>query len=303
MGIGKVFYALRKRLFGEGAPIVAVLRLEGVIGAGGRFQQSLSLTRLAEPIERAFTMPGVKAVALAINSPGGSPVQSALILRRIRALSDEKHVPVIAFAEDVAASGGYMLALAGSEIYAHEASIIGSIGVVSSGFGFTGAIDRLGIERRLYTAGAKKSMLDPFLPEDAEDVDRLGAIQKDVHDYFKSLVRDRRGKRLNGARTRIFSGEVFTGEDARKLGLVDGLGDLRGVMRERFGEKVRLRPVEQRRPRLGSFLGLRRGVPAEDAAARALAGTALTGDGLASGLGRGVLAAVEERLWWNRYGL
>lgn len=261
--VSQYFKSLRRSLFGEPAPKVAVLRLYGVIGAGGRFKQNLSLAALASQIEQAFTMGGLSAVAIMINSPGGSPVQSELIMKRIRAMAEEKDVPVLAFAEDVAASGGYMLALAGDEIYVNEASIIGSIGVISSGFGFKEAIGKLGIKRRLYTAGESKSMLDPFEDEKEEDITRLKEIQHEIHEHFKALVRGRRGKRLKGLRGKIFSGDVFTGLEAVKLGLVDGIGDARSVLKDRFGKKVKLKVIEEKKSRLGSLLsfGARSSMP------------------------------------------
>jgi signal peptide peptidase SppA len=229
-------------------PVVSVLRFEGVIVSRSR-RGGVSLASHAAAIERAFGASGVVAVAIIVNSPGGSPVQSALLFRRIRQLADEKGVPVVAFAEDVAASGGYWLALAGDEIFTEETSIIGSIGVVSAGFGFAELIRRLGVERRLHTAGERKSLLDPFLPEDPSDVERLTALQQDIHRAFKEHVRHRRAEKLDGADEALFSGEVLTGRMALERGLVDGIGELRAVMRARYGDKVRLRafPAERRR--------------------------------------------------------
>lgn len=290
--LGKFLFGVRRSLFGDPPPRVAVLPLCGVIAAGGRFRQAINLAAFASRIEQAFSIPGVSAVALLINSPGGSPVQSALIAKRIRDLATEKHVPVLAFAEDVAASGGYMLALAGDEIYANESSLIGSIGVVSAGFGFKEAIAKIGVERRLYTAGESKAMLDSFSEEKEEDVARLKEMQSEIHEHFKKMVRDRRGKRLKGLRGKIFSGEVFTGQEAVKLGLIDDLGDLRAVMRDRFGENVKFQILSEKKPRLGSLFGL--GQRRESATG--------FGGGVAD-LPHGLLAAVEERLFWNRFGL
>jgi signal peptide peptidase SppA len=230
------------------SPVVAVLRLDGVIGPR-QWRNSLSLASQAGLIERAFRMGRLAAVALAVNSPGGSPVQSALLYRRIRQLADEKGVPVFAFAEDVAASGGYWLALAGDEIYAEEASLIGSIGVVTSLFGVHRLIERFGVERRLYTAGERKSMLDPFLPEDPDDVARLSTLQQDIHASFKEHVQRRRAGKIDAADESLFSGEAMTGRMALARGLIDGIGDLRSVMRARFGDKVRLVPVFGQRRR------------------------------------------------------
>src|SRR5712692_4246711 len=229
-------------------PLVAVVRLEGVIGSR-QLRSAVSLQSHAGALDRAFALRRLSAVALAINSPGGSPVQSALLYRRIRQLADEKGVPVFAFAEDVAASGGYWLALAGDEVYAEEASLLGSIGVVSSSFGVNRLIERFGVERRLHTAGEKKAMLDPFLPEDAADVARLTALQQDIHESFKDHVRRRRAGKIDAADETLFSGEILTGRMALQRGLVDGIGDLRAVMRERFGANVRLVPIAVSRRR------------------------------------------------------
>ncbi len=264
-------------------PTVAVLRFDGVIGLRGR--RGLSLRRYAAALERAFKTRGVKAVALAINSPGGSPAQSALLYRRIRQLAAEHAVPVFAFAEDVAASGGYWLALAADEIYAEETSLLGSIGVVTAGFGFVAALGRLGIERRLYTAGEDKSLLDPFLPEEPRDVARLKTLQQDLHDSFKELVRQRRGAKLKGEDAQLFGGEVFAGRRALSLGLIDGIGEMRGVVRGLFGDGVRLRLIEpERRRPLWARLAWPRRPEIGD----------LAGD---------LLARLEERVIWARFGL
>ena len=209
----------------------------------------VSLASHAAAIERAFRAAGLVAVAIVVNSPGGSPVQSALLYRRIRQLADEKSVPVITFAEDVAASGGYWLALAGDEIFSEETSLLGSIGVISAGFGFYQLIGRLGIERRLHTAGKRKSLLDPFLPEESDDLARLTALQQDIHQSFKEHVRRRRAHKIDAADDALFTGDVWTGRKALEHGLIDGIGELRGVLRARYGEKVKLRlvPAERRR--------------------------------------------------------
>ena len=268
-------------------PVVAVVRLAGVIGRVGPWRGGLSLGGLAPALERAFKLWNLKAVALAVNSPGGSPVQSALIASRIRALASENGVPVFAFAEDVAASGGYWLACAADEIYADENSIVGSIGVMSGGFGFVDLIKRAGVERRLHVAGERKTLLDPFLDEKPDDVARLKAIQQDIHESFKAMVRQRRGSRLKAREEELFSGEFWTGRRALELGLIDGLGDLRTTLRQRFGEDVKLRSVFGRprwwRRRFG-FAGADAETDPADWAAR-------------------VLAAIEERLLWGRFGL
>lgn len=266
-------------------PVVAVVSLRGIIGSLGPLRRGLSLPSLAPSLERAFRLSEVKAVALAINSPGGAAVQSALIATRIRALAEEHKVPVLAFAEDVAASGGYWLATAADEIYADESSIIGSIGVISASFGFPDALKRLGIERRVYTAGVHKNPLDPFLPEQPDEVEHLKRLQADVHDAFRRQVRGRRGDRLKGDEGDLFSGRFWSGRAALELGLIDGIGDLRGVMRDRFGDKVRLRVVDDGRRWWQRRLGLPR--------------TA----GLAAEAASEVMAAIEERAQWNRFGL
>lgn len=266
-------------------PLVPVVRLSGAIGAALPLRPGLSLSACAPALERAFGMPGVKAVALVVNSPGGSAVQSHLIFKRIRAHADEKKVPVFAFVEDAAASGGYMIACAGDEIFADPSSLVGSIGVIFAGFGFDRLIDRFGVERRVHTAGRNKAMLDPFRPERPEDVERLKGIQARVYEMFRGLVESRRGPRLRGDPENLFSGEVWTGSEALERGLIDGLGDVRSVMRERFGDKVRLPVIPTERPSLLARWFGRGGPPqiAVDPAA--------------------VIAALEERAAWARWGL
>ena len=288
MGLRSLLRRLPIARYRNPPPVVAVLRLSGVIGLRGR--RGLSLAGKASAIERAFKLSGLAAVALAINSPGGSPVQSALIFRRIRQLAEENNVPVIAFAEDVAASGGYWLALAGDEIFAEDASILGSIGVVSAGFGFGELLRRIGVNRRLYTSGERKAMLDPFLAEDPKGIERLTALQRDIHGSFKDIVRLRRGARLKGDDETLFNGDIFTGRGALVRGLIDGIGDLRGTLRARFGDKVRLRVVDPEKRRF-SF-----GLPwlARSRGEFATSPGELIGD---------LLATVEERLIWSRFGL
>ena len=265
--------------------MVPVVRLSGVIGGPSLRGMGLSLNGINPALERAFKVRGAKAVALSINSPGGSPVQSALIAARIRALAADKKLPVVAFIEDVGASGGYWLALAADEIFAAASSIVGSIGVVHASFGFTEAIERLGIERRLYTAGAKKAMLDPFRPQDPDDVERLTGIMVAIHTDFKGTVRQRRGDRLRASDEELFEGQVWTGRKAVELGVVDGLGDLHAVLRERFGDKVKLPQIGAARPWWRRRLSVRR----RDAEAGAIADA--------------VLDVIAERMLWARYGL
>jgi signal peptide peptidase SppA len=265
MALQSALATLRDRLqvllparFRASRPLVPVIRLSGPIGAVLPFRPGLSLSACAPMIERAFAMSGARAVAIVINSPGGSAVQSHLIFSRIRAHADEKRVPVFVFVEDAAASGGYMIACAGDEIFADPSSLVGSIGVLSASFGFDKLIERFGIERRLHTAGENKAMLDPFSPERPRDVERLHAIQAEVLDTFKRLVQTRRGTRLRGEPQALFSGAIWTGSEAVELGLVDGLGDVRSVMRQRYGEKVVLRVIAPARASLlARWLGSR----------------------------------------------
>src|SRR5438094_1295858 len=224
--------------FRRDVPVVPVVRLSGVIGAVTPLRPGLSLAGIPKTLERAFATRHAKAVALLINSPGGSPVQSRQIYLRIRQLAAEKKLPVLVFVEDVAASGGYMIACAGDEIFCDPSSILGSIGVVGGSFGFQELIRKIGVERRLYTAGEHKAMLDPFLPEDPDDVARLKAIQREIHAIFIALVKQSRSARLKGADDALFSGEYWAGESAVSLGLADGIGDLRSTLRARYGEKV-----------------------------------------------------------------
>jgi signal peptide peptidase SppA len=238
-------------------PTVGVVRLAGAIGLPWSVRRGgLSIDSIGRPLERAFGLKNLKAVALAINSPGGSAVQSSLIAKRIRALAVEKNVPVLAFVEDVAASGGYWLATAGDEIYADESSIIGSIGVITAGFGFADLLQRIGVERHVHTAGARKAMLDPFRAEQPEDVTRLQVLQQEIHDTFKAQVRERRGSRLRGDEADLFGGEIWTARSALERGLIDDIGDLRTIVRGRFGDKIKLVPVTPQRGWLRRRLGL-----------------------------------------------
>jgi len=248
---------LSKLLFWRrGRAVVPVVRLSGVIAAGGGLRRGISLEGVEPQLKKAFSIRRAKAVALIINSPGGSPVQSALIGKRVRDLARKADVPVLAFCEDVAASGGYWLAASADEIYANAASIIGSIGVVSAGFGFDRAIERLGIDRRVYTAGDQKAILDPFRPESEEDVARLKSLQADIHRQFIAHVVERRGGKLKGAHEDLFSGAFWTGETAVDLGLVDGLGDCRSLVTKRFGEDVDLLNIQPRKKLFSGVGGL-----------------------------------------------
>lgn len=237
-----------RRLFtgGKAAPVIPVVRLTGTIGKISRFRAGLTLSSVAPQLKKAFSIKAAPAVAIVIDSPGGSPVQSHLIYKRIRTLAVENDKAVLIFVEDVCASGGYMIACAGDEIIVDPASIVGSIGVVSAGFGFVEALQKLGVERRVYTSGESKVILDPFQPEKPDDVARLKAIQEEVHDLFIDLVRSRRGDILASDKD-IFSGMFWSGKTAVSLGLADRTGDLRAVLSERYGEKVRLKVISGER--------------------------------------------------------
>ena len=273
-------------------PIVPVLRLSGVIGQAGALRSGLTLAALADPIRRAFETPRATAVALQVNSPGGSPVQSELIAQRIRQYAEEKQLKVHVFCEDVAASGGYWLACAGDDIHASRSSIVGSIGVVSASFGFQDLIRRHGVERRVHTSGEKKVMLDPFKEEDPEEVARLRTIQAEIHEDFKRVVRERRSGKLKAGEDTLFSGEFWTGQKAFELGLIDGIGEIRHTLRGLYGEQVRLPVIEPRRS------WLKRKLPFSAAGAAAGDGLGLPADWAGD-----VLSALEERAVWGRYGL
>jgi signal peptide peptidase SppA len=288
---------LPRRLRGD-APLVPVVRLSGVIGLSTPLKPGLMLATVARPLERAFSMRQARAVALLINSPGGSPVQSHLIYRRIRQLAAEHDRRVIAFAEDAAASGGYMIACAADEIICDPSSIVGSIGVVGGSFGFAKLIEKIGIERRLYTSGEHKAMLDPFLPENADDVERLKAVQREIHEGFIALVKQSRGARLKGPEKTLFSGEYWTGTTAIDLGLADAIGDLRSTLRERFGADVSTPLMSPPRGWLGR---LQPGVHALDALSRR--GSLVHESFAHQGLAHEFVSALEERAIWSRYGL
>jgi signal peptide peptidase SppA len=273
---------------GGTAPVVAVVKLHGVItptpsplGRG-----TININNVESALTRAFEHDRLAAVALTINSPGGAPTQSALVAERIRELAGRKKVKVLAFCEDVAASGGYWLACAGDEIYAHPSSLVGSIGVVSAGFGLTGLLERIGVERRVYTAGTNKVRLDPFKPEKAEDVEWLTTLQSQLHEQFADWVRKRRGDKLNADHPDLFTGEVWTGAKAVELGLIDGVGNLRQVISERYPD-AEISVAEPKRPLLARL---------------GLAGAAGMGLSTADRV-LAAMEAVETRAAWSRFGL
>jgi signal peptide peptidase SppA len=262
---------------GPAKPVVAVVKLHGVITPtpSPLARGAININTVEQALTKAFDNDRLAAVALAINSPGGAPTQSALVGERIRELADRKNVPVIAFCEDVAASGGYWLACAADEIFAHSSSLVGSIGVVTSGFGLNGLLERLGVERRVYTAGAHKVRLDPFRPEKDEDVEWLKSLQTQLHDQFVGWVKTRRGDRL-ADNEELFTGEIWTGARAKDLGLIDGVGNLRAVVAQRFPD-AEITVAEPKRPLLAR-LGI-------------------------GGAAQSLLTAVEHRAVWSRYGL
>ncbi len=271
------------------ATVIPVIRLHGAImSGGGAFRQNLSLASSAALIEKAFAYKDAPAVAISINSPGGSPVQSRLIYKRIRDLAREKNKQVYVFVEDVAASGGYMIAIAGDEIIADPSSIVGSIGVISASFGFTELIKKIGVERRVHTAGGNKSVLDPFKPEKKEDVERLKQLQLEVHQTFIDLVKERRGAKLADDPD-LFTGQFWAGAAGQKLGLVDELGDMRSFLRDRFGDKVKLALVTPQRGFFGRRLGFM--------------GSSIDAGDIAANAAGGLAEIAESRALWARFGL
>jgi signal peptide peptidase SppA len=272
--------------------IVPVLRFSGPIGVASPLRPGLSLATAAAAIEQAFSLSKLPTVAIQINSPGGSPVQSSLIFKRIRQLAEEKKKRVYVFCEDVAASGGYYLSIAGDEIYADSCSIIGSIGVISSGFGFDKAIERIGVERRVYTSGLAKGSLDPFAPEKAEDIERLKALQRDVHDVFIGVVKDRRAGKLTAPDSELFSGAFWSARQSVEFGLIDGISDVRTKMRALHGDKVRLVPVV-----IGGSGLLSRLRPSPVSSITGMS------PGLLSGIGDELISTLEIRAMWARFGL
>lgn len=269
-----------QRILRRGRTTIPVVRLHGVIAAEQR-QGRLNIATVGPLLERAFAIKSAPAIAIIVNSPGGSPVQSRLIGKRIRDLADEHNKPVLVFVEDAAASGGYFIAIAGDEIIVDPSSIVGSIGVIMAGFGFVGTLEKLGIERRVHTAGNNKSTLDPFLPEKQSDIERIKRFELDIHQVFIDAVKMRRGARLKAADDQLFTGEWWTGMRGVELGLADSLGDLHEVLQNRYGKDLHLKFIAPKRP----FFGLPRlGFSAQ----------ALSTD---------FVATIEDRAIWARLGL
>ncbi|AYM04509.1 putative signal peptide peptidase SppA [compost metagenome] len=288
--MGFLKYLVPKR-FRKKELVIPVVRMHGAIMAGGnQFRPALNLASYAPLLEKAFAVKDAPAVAISLNSPGGSPVQARMIYNRIRQLAEEKEKKVLIFVEDVAASGGYMIALAGDEIIADPTSIVGSIGVVSGGFGFPEMLKKLGVERRVYTAGENKVILDPFQPEKEGDIDYLKSLQVEIHNVFIDMVKMRRGSKLKDDEA-IFSGLFWTGMRGLDLGLIDGLGDMREILRRRYGEKVKLQLVSGGRSLFGKK------VPGVNTA------LGLNAERLAAGAVSGLAEVAEEKALWSRFGL
>ncbi len=270
-----MFSIFRKKI------IIPHVRLTGIIGSGGRFKQGMELANQRDILKKAFSVKKISHVAISINSPGGSPVQSHLIYSYIKDLAKKNKVKVLIFAEDVAASGGYFIACAGDEIYANSSSIIGSIGVISASFGFKDLIEKIGVQRRVYTAGKNKSTLDPFVEEKEEDVKRLKNIQLELHSDFIKVVEDSRGSKLKDPeKNNLFTGEFWTGKTALKLGLVDGIGNADQVLKEKFGEKVIIKNFEKRKGFLAKKLSSSIADPLEK-----------------------IIETLEEKTMWQKFGL
>ncbi len=283
------YHSLLPQRFRTGEITIPVIRLQGIIMAGGsQFRPALNMATVSPLLNKAFADKRAPAVAISVNSPGGSPVQARLIFRRIRDLAEEKEKKVFVFVEDLAASGGYMIAIAGDEIIADPSSIVGSIGVVSAGFGFTEMIKKIGVQRRVYTAGKNKATLDPFQAEKKADVDHLKALQEEVHKVFIDMVKERRGDKL-ADNDDLFSGLFWSGMKGQELGLVDGLGDMRSFLKDKFGEKTKLRLITMPR---GLFGRRAAGASAGDWSSR-----------IAAAAASGLVEAAEERALWGRFGL
>ncbi|MEP3629249.1 MAG: S49 family peptidase [Hyphomicrobiales bacterium] len=270
--------------------VIPTVRLSGAIMASQGMRPTLSIATAAGRLKKAFSVKEAPAVAIVINSPGGSPVQANLIYKRIRALAEENDKKVIVAVEDVAASGGYMIALAGDEIIADPSSIVGSIGVISAGFGYVDLLEKLGVERRVYTAGTNKMILDPFQPEKKSDIQYLRSIQNEIHDTFVDMVKDRRGDVISGDEKEVFSGRFWTATTGQSLGLVDRIGDIRSIVKERYGEKTQLKVI-------GAGGGLFKRAPSN--------GVTMPNDmsAIGAGFAEHMVTQAEERALWARYGL
>ena len=274
-----------KNIFCKKVKNIAVVNLSGVIGKIGKFEQSINIENTNPLLEKAFETKNLQAVAININSPGGSPVQSELIYQRIKDLSIEKKIPVFTFAQDLAASGGYFILCAGDEMFAHNASIVGSIGVISAGFGFEKLIKKIGVERRIYAQGKNKAVLDPFSPEKKESIDILKSAQKDVFDSFKELVKNKRQDKLKKSDDELFNGAFWSGKTAYEIGLIDSIGNMRTIMKEKFGDKIKFINIEVKK----------KGLIKELLASKI--------GGFGSNLASDLIDKIEEKEAWGKYGI
>lgn len=273
--------------------VIPTVRLSGAIMASQGMRPTLSIATAAGRLKKAFSIKDAPAVAIVINSPGGSPVQANLIYKRIRALAEENDKKVIVAVEDVAASGGYMIALAGDEIIADPSSIVGSIGVISAGFGYVDLLEKLGVERRVYTAGTNKMILDPFQPEKKSDIQYLRSIQDEIHDTFVDMVKERRGDVISGDEKQVFSGRFWTAVTGQSLGLVDRIGDIRSIVKERYGEKAQLKVI-------GAGGGLFKRAPSNGVSMPNMPNDMSS---IGAGFAEHMVTQAEERALWARYGL
>ncbi|MES2676835.1 MAG: S49 family peptidase [Pseudomonadota bacterium] len=276
------FFTKLKNLICKKSSTIAVVNLSGVIGKGGKIDQGINIENINPILEKAFETKGAKAIAINVNSPGGSPVQSELIYQRIKELSAEKKIPVFTFAQDVAASGGYFILLAGEEIFAHNASIVGSIGVISAGFGMEELIKKIGVQRRIYAQGKNKAVLDPFSPENPESIEILKSAQRDVYESFKDLVRENRKDKLKESDDYLFNGAFWSGKKAAELGLIDAIGDMRNVMKNKFGDKIKFINIE---PKKKGFI------------------KELLASSFGGNFADNLIEKIEEKSVWNRFGL
>lgn len=274
---------LTKKILPKKDSQIAVINLNGVIGNASKFDKGINIENVNPLLEKSFKEKKFKAVAINVNSPGGSPVQSELIFQRIRELSEEKKIPVFTFARDVAASGGYFILCAGDEVYAHDSSIIGSIGVISASFGFEKAIKKIGVERRIYTEGKNKAVMDPFSPEDPDNIKILKSVQKDIFTNFKNIVKNTRGKKLKKTDANLFNGAFWSGTESKKIGLIDDIANMRDVMKKKFGKKVKFVEIKEKKKGLVKDL------------------LATKFDDFSENIIDDIFNKIEERSSWNRF--
>ena len=278
-----LFSKIKKKILSKKEKQIAVINLQGVIGNVGKFDKGINIDNVNPLLEKAFKEKKFQAVAINVNSPGGSPVQSELIYQRIKELSLEKKIPVFTFAQDVAASGGYFILCAGDKIYAHDSSIIGSIGVISASFGFEKAIKKIGVERRIYTEGKNKAVMDPFSPEDPDNIKILKAVQRDIFANFKNIVKNSRGKKLKKTDEALFNGAFWSGTESKKIGLIDEIGNMREIMKKDFGKKIKFIEIKVKKKGLVKDL------------------LASKFDDFSENIIDNIFNKIEERSSWNRF--